>query len=467
MSALATAPGLRITAGAGTTLLDDVHIRLTEGRVTALLGPSGAGKTTLAHALLGHLAPGLSRDGGTVTVAGHDPFAPAGRRALLGRVTGYLPQDPTSALDPHRTILAQLRTADRIARSTRDGRTARIRAAAEAAAFDERLWRRRIAQLSGGQGQRALLAWTFVTRPRLLLLDEPTSGLDAETARRVAGAFGELPWEPAVLLITHDDALVARVADEVIRLEAGRVASCDDQSVAMAPPAGRPNGDAGTVGDPVLAAEGLTIDRGELRLMDGASLALGAGELLALRGPSGSGKTALARALCGLAPPQAGSLRLRGAVVPWEAARRARRGAYVAYVGQDARAALNPHETVRRTLQRARQVAERRGEHDLHEPAELLDLLALPATVLDRRPAELSGGQRHRVALARALAAAPVALVCDETTASLDAATAGLVLDLLDRVRRETGVPVLLVTHQDAVVARADRVLTLAGGDLR
>ncbi|WP_158079124.1 ATP-binding cassette domain-containing protein [Actinomadura sp. CNU-125] len=83
--------------------------------------------------------------------------------------------------------------------------------------------------------------------------------------------------------------------------------------------------------------------------------------------------------------------------------------------------------------------------------------------MLDRTPDRLSGGQRHRIALARALAAVPAAVVCDETLASLDHATARLVLDALDAWRRATGSAVLLITHQDEVTARADRVLTLSG----
>ncbi|TDC55950.1 ABC transporter ATP-binding protein [Actinomadura sp. KC345] len=465
----ATVSGLTIATARG-AVLDTVDLDLHRGEVTAIVGESGAGKTTLAHALLGHVAHGLRRTAGRIEVTGHDPFTGEGRAALRGRTTGYLPQDPASALDPRRMVLAQLRTAARIAHpgEARRDRDDRVRAAAEAAALDTALLRRHPARLSGGQAQRALLAWTFVTRPRLVILDEPTGGLDPDAARRVSDAFTRLPWEPAVLLVSHDRALVDRAAHRVLELAAGRLRHAPAPASTVPDPSRhrRPNGPVGA-GERALSAEGLTIRRGGVPLLRDASLHLAAGEMVAVRGVSGSGKTSLARALCGLAPPDAGRLRMDGAPVHWDGAVRARTGGpFLAYVGQDARAALNPHEIVRRTLARASAAAHRRGIPPGPGPEPLLDGLGLAADVLDRTPDRLSGGQRHRVVLARALAAVPSAVVCDETLASLDHTTVRLVLDVLDAWRRATGSAVLLITHQDEVAARADRVLTLSGGRL-
>ncbi|MFB4313969.1 ABC transporter ATP-binding protein [Actinomadura sp. 21ATH] len=460
----ATVSGLTITTSRG-AVLDAVDLDLRPGEVTAIVGESGAGKTTLAHAVLGHLGTGLRRTAGRVEVTGHDPFTPEGRAVLRGRVTGYLPQDPASALDPRRRVLAQLRTAARIAHpgESRRDHDARIRAAADAAALDTALLRRHPAQLSGGQAQRALLAWTFLTRPRLVILDEPTSGLDPDTARRVSAAFTRLPWEPAVLLISHDRALVDRAAHQVLELAGGRLRAVTASPPPVPPPPRRRSPD-GPTGKKVLAADGLTIRRGGVPLLRNASLHLAAGEFVAVRGVSGSGKTSLARALCGLAPPDTGRLRVRAAPVDWDAAARARTGGpFLAYVGQDARAALNPYETVRRTLARAVAAAQCRGIPPGPGPEPLLHSLGLTADVLDRTPDRLSGGQRHRVVLARALAAVPDVLVCDETLAALDRTTTGLVLGALDAWRRATGSAVLLITHHDEVTAHTDRVLTLSG----
>lgn len=472
MNTVASATGLTVAALDGTVILDRIDLELPAGATTALVGASGAGKTTLAHAFLGHLGIGLLRTAGAVEVTGRDPFDPAQRRRLRGRATAYLPQDPLSALDPRRTVRAQLHTAARTAhpREARTARDAKIREAARAAALEPELLRHRPAQLSGGQAQRVLLAWTLIARPRLIILDEPTSGLDADTAHRVGAAFTDLPWRPAVLLISHDRGLVARTADRrftltdgVLQAQARRPAA---RTAPAAPPRPRAERETGPV--PAVEASGVTIRRGRRLLLEDASLTLAAADMIAVQGPSGSGKTSLARALCGHLRPETGRLRVHGSPVDWDAAVRARAAApFLAYVGQDARAALNPHETARRTLDRAFAAADRHGRAGAWDAEALADRLGLPAAVLDRTPDRLSGGQRHRVALARALAAGPAALVCDETTAALDAATRRRLLDLLDHLRDLAGPPILLMTHQDDVAARADRVLTLTEGRLR
>jgi peptide/nickel transport system ATP-binding protein len=469
MTVVAEVRGLTVTAADGTAVLDAADLDLACGSVTGLVGPSGSGKTTLALCLLGHLGRGLRRTAGTVEVTGADPFLPAARRRLRGRVTGYLPQDPHSALDPRRRVAAQLGTAARIARPQEDGAARRVRVeqAARDAALDPALLRRYPGQLSGGQAQRAVLAWALVTRPELIVLDEPTSGLDADTAYRIGQRFTTLPWRPAVLLISHDIALVDRVADVTHSMSRGRLSGAGRGiAVPVRSPAGgpSPNGD----GAGALSFEDVTVRHGPLYVLRNVSGQVAAGEMVGIRGASGSGKTSLARALCGLAPPVAGRLLVHGAPVSWDAAARVRAGQpYLAYVGQDARAALNPHETVRRALARSLGAADRQGRPGgTWSVEELADRFALAPELLDRTPERLSGGQRHRAALARAVAAAPAVVVCDESTASLDHDTETHVLETLDGLRRD-GTAILLVTHSDRVAARADRVLTIHEGRLR
>lgn len=251
-----------LTVSDGTTkILDRVDLELDSGTVTGLVGASGVGKTTLARVILGHVGAGLHKVSGEVRVDGHDPFTRPGRRGVRGRSAAFLPQDPGSALDPARTIVAQLHTVCRIAHpgASRIERREVVRDAARDAALEPELLRRRPLQLSGGQAQRALLAWILVTRPRLLILDEPTSSLDPETALEVSRTFANLPWEPAVLLVSHDRDLIGRVSDRILEINGGRLHPRE-----VAPPRAAPvcvPSPAGSPDPPVLQAKGLTIVR--------------------------------------------------------------------------------------------------------------------------------------------------------------------------------------------------------------
>ena len=476
----------------GAALLHAIDLRVAPGEVVGLSGPSGSGKSTLLHALLGHLSPGTRVAAGTVRVHGVDPLTPAGRRLLRGRIVGHVPQDPASALDPARTALHHIRQAAR--RSA--GRAARadlgrlVLEAAHDARLDPGLLRRRGSELSGGQAQRVILAALLAGRPAVVLLDEPTSALDAETADLVARHVARLPWRPAVVMASHDPDVLARTSGRVIALRDGSPAPGGSRDAAPpprapgtatataasrtaapalpavpAPAPARPTAPAPAPA-PAVDVSGLRIRFGDHRVVEEASLRIPADGILAIRGRSGSGKTSVGRAIAGLLVPEAGALEVAGARIPWPGDdRSASQKPLVGLVLQDSRAALHPGESVRTTLARAGRAAVRQGSPAV-DPAELLARLGLDPRLLDRRPHELSGGQRQRVAIARALAAAPAVLVCDEITASLDAASERTVLDALDEARARTGVAILLITHSATAADRADRVLTLADGRL-
>ncbi|MGH2403185.1 MAG: oligopeptide/dipeptide ABC transporter ATP-binding protein [bacterium] len=196
---------------------------------------------------------------------------------------------------------------------------------------------------------------------------------------------------------------------------------------------------------------------GTVRAVEEVSLEIGQGEVLCLVGESGSGKTTLGKMVAGLVPPSGGRILFEGVDIgalrgdAWQAYRRA-----VQIVHQDPYASLNPTKTVFEILAaplRLHRVA-RAGEVRAHAAA-LLGRVELvpPEAFLDKFPHQLSGGQRQRVSLARALSVEPRFLVADEPVSMIDVSLGVSLLNLLARLRRETGIGYLFITH-DLAVAR-------------
>jgi peptide/nickel transport system ATP-binding protein len=206
-------------------------------------------------------------------------------------------------------------------------------------------------------------------------------------------------------------------------------------------------------------------------VLSGVSFDVRAGQRIAVLGASGIGKSTLARCLAGLHHPVAGHIRLNGVGLAADVrARDRQQRAAIQFVSQDPAGALHPTQDVRtavsRPLRLLRGIRDRR-EQDA-EIARLLAAVRLPAEYARRLPRELSGGERQRVALARALAAQPAVLICDEITAALDTVTQAAILDLLTEQCRDTGLCVVLITHNLAVADHiADEIRVLADGRLQ
>ncbi|GAA2891888.1 ABC transporter ATP-binding protein [Nonomuraea rubra] len=448
---------LTVTDRAGTVIVDRLSLRIAPGEVLALVGPSGAGKTTVLRAVLGALPPGLRQVSGRIEWHGTPMRSP---RRWRRRTVGFLGQDPASALHPLLDARAAVREA--LTGSARDAGAAE-RALAEVGLDPAVLGHRRPHQLSGGQAQRVALARALAADPELLVLDEPTSALDpaalALALARVRRRRGD--GRSVTLVVSHDRGLVRELADHVVRLGPGE--GTDPAPRTAIPP---------TViaGEPVLEVRGMTISQppGGTPMLSDVHLAIRAGEAVALLGPSGSGKSTLLRALAGLHPAEQGQATVAGRPLPWPVIERSPAAVRtLALVGQNPLDVLNPARTVGAAL--ARPLRTLRGLPRRTARAGALRLLAtvgLPEDLAHRYPAALSGGQRQRVALARALAGEPAVLLADEITAALDTRTAAQVLDLIDTLRHETGLAVLAVTHDPAVAARADRVLRTEDGRL-
>jgi len=352
-------------------------------------------------------------------------------------------------------------------------------------------------QLSGGQRQRVLIAMALACRPRLLVADEPTTALDVSLRAQILDLLNDLQkrFGMAVLLITHDLNTVRRFADQVLVMEKGVVVESGAVQTVLTYPShpytqklidSQPPRDVVVAQDraPVLMqAQGLRVTypvrrsgwRGWFRdgkfvAVQAASFDLRAGQTLGVIGESGSGKTTLALAALGLMPSE-GSLRIGD--TPWtgKAAQDLPLRRQVQVVFQDPFSSLSPRMNVQEL------VSEGLFLHapDLDELGRLRRILVTLAAVgltetefpglLQRYPHEFSGGQRQRLAIARALVIEPQVLVLDEPTSALDATTQLQVLQLLQKLQRERGLSYLLITHDVSVIrAMAHHVMVMQAG---
>lgn len=217
-----------------------------------------------------------------------------------------------------------------------------------------------------------------------------------------------------------------------------------------------------------VAYPGKGLRRRSHEVLHGVSIDVRAGETVGLVGESGSGKSTLGRAVLGLAPATAGSIRFDGEQII--SATRERRRALandLAVVFQDPYGSLSPAMTIGSSLMEPLQVSGSSSSQARRKVSELLDLVQLPADAADRLPREFSGGQRQRVAIARALALDPRLIVCDEPVSALDLTTQSKILELLLEVQQRTGVGYLFISHDLAVVrVLCHRVAVMREGEI-
>ncbi|MFF1347100.1 ABC transporter ATP-binding protein [Streptomyces sp. NPDC058322] len=464
---LITVSGLEIRFHEGPVLLPATTVRMRAGQVTALMGSSGCGKTTLLRALVGHLPTGAAVTAGTLDVLGRTPHRlPAEElRTLRRSAVAYVGQDPGSALNPRMTVRRLVtELADAPADETVRALLAECRLPVDTGIVD-----RRPTALSGGQQRRVALARALARNPRVLLLDEPTAGLDAALRDEIGHLLRHLAISRnlAVVIATHDPYLAHTYADHTTRLTPKTSPAARTANV---PPASSATTAGSPVGDGISAQEIDAFFRDGRRrhpVLTGAAFTAAPGSAGAIVGPSGSGKTTLLRVLAGLHPTHSGRLTLDGRPLA-AAIRRRTRGQQrrIQLVPQNPLDALNPRHTVAQQLARPLRLHTDLPRSALPgRIAELLDQVGLPADHADRYPDELSGGQRQRVSIARALAAGPDILLCDEVTSALDTDTATGVMDLLTRLREEHHMTLVLVSHEHQLVARyTDTVHLLEAG---
>ncbi|MEU2713712.1 ABC transporter ATP-binding protein [Streptomyces sp. NPDC007205] len=476
--------------------VDSLSFSLAKGAALALVGESGSGKSTVAGALLGlHRGTG-ARVAGSVRVAGTDVQGASDEelRRLRGAKAAMVFQDPLSSLDPYYAIGDQIAEVYRVhARVSRRSARARAVQVLERVGIPDaaRRSRSRPHEFSGGMRQRALIAMALACEPELLIADEPTTALDVTVQAQILDLLHTLREETGtgLLLVTHDVGVAAESVDDILVMRHGRAVEHGPVGTVLAAPAEAytrelldavPRVDARRTGSPatdevVLEATGVRREFGRgkraFAAVDDVSVTVRRGETLGVVGESGSGKTTLGRMLVGLLDPTAGTIRYEDR--PHTGVNPA-----VQMVFQDPVSSLNPRRSVGESIAdplRARGMGvpplERSREWGSDEErikgrvTELLKRVGLEPAHYDRYPHEFSGGQRQRIGIARALAAEPRVIVCDEPVSALDVTTQAQVVELLGELQRELGLALVFIAHDLAVVRQvSDRVAVMRRG---
>ena len=478
--------GLSVTLG-GRRLINMLSLTLEPGKILGLVGESGSGKSMTALAILNLLPDGAERTG-SIRLNGEDLItkSEADMCAVRGADIGLIFQEPMTALNPVLTIGRQIAETVRLHRSVSRREAARVTA--------ETLERVGLTtagittghyphELSGGQRQRVAIAIAIACAPRLLVADEPTSALDMVAQAEIIDLLRRLVREggAGLILITHDLALAASTADHIAVMQAGEIVEAGETAAlfaAMAHPCTQALRAASThrrprtrrinaAVSPALEAKSLQRDYPRLKnVLDDISLTIWPGETVGLVGESGSGKSTLARALLALDDGGPGEIRLSDNVFTPDASHLRWR---IQAVFQDPQSSFDPRWRVERLIAeplhligRPIGAAERRNLVET-----MLELVGLTAGDADRLPHEFSGGQRQRLAIARALITEPSVIILDEPTSALDVSSRAQILDLLASLAVRLNFAYLFVTHDLAALRRiADRVLVMRRGKI-
>jgi len=484
-------------AGRVVEIIKGVSLDIANGDIVALIGESGSGKTTVALSLMGYARPGCRITGGEINVNGKDMAALSEkeRARLRGTDIAYVPQSAAASFNPSSTIMEQVIEVTRI-HGLMPPQKARKRAVELFKALSlpdpEGIGARYPHQVSGGQLQRLSAAMALIGDPKLVIFDEPTTALDVTTQIDVLKAFKSVMRAGGIagVYVSHDLAVVAQIADHIVVLKGGEVQETGTTAAilsaakhpytrellaAFEPKARQAHVDADAGARELLRIDNVTAGYGPLRddglplirAVDSVSLMVEKGRNLGVIGESGCGKSTLARVIAGIHPAAAGDIVFDGKELQRAARKRSQdQLREMQIVFQYADTALNPAKPVEDIIARPlafyhrldRQARSKRVD-------ELLDMVRLPKTLRYRHPSELSGGQKQRVNFARALAADPKLIICDEITSALDTVVASSVIELLKELQRELGLSYIFISHDLSVVeAICDEIMVMYNG---
>nr|WP_321461171.1 dipeptide ABC transporter ATP-binding protein [uncultured Cohaesibacter sp.] len=489
-------------------ILKDISFSLEPGQCLGLVGESGSGKSLTALSIM-QLLPRQSQLSGSIQLAGEN-LADLSERQLCGwrgNRMGMIFQEPMTALNPLKAIGAQVEECIlQHSPMTRHEAQQQARKQLERVGLNSATVApdRFPHQLSGGQRQRVVIAMAIAMKPDLIIADEPTTALDVTSQAEILQLLRTLMSEDqsALMLISHDLAVVADMAHAIAIMKKGRIVEhgpLPDLFDALNHPYSKKLFEASThkpkrqkppvFSDdpslepltPVLSASSVlrtyplprqfpSLRRRSTRAVDGVDLTIHKGQSIGLVGESGCGKSTLARTLLGLEAPQAGEIRV-GRHDPYSANRQdlqqVRRDIQIVF--QDPNGSFNPRHKIGRSIAEPLYLFQRevsREERD-ERIASSLKQVGLAAEDAEKFPHEFSGGERQRIAIARALITRPRLIIADEPVSALDVSIRAQILDLFTDLRDRLDLSYLFISHDLSVVrAVTDEVMVMYRGKI-
>ena len=491
---------------AGKPILHDIDLSVEAGQVLGVVGESGSGKSMTAMSVM-QLLPEFSGIGGSIRFDGAELIGrdEAAMCRLRGDDIGMIFQEPMTALNPLKPVGEQIAEGVRL---HTDASPADAVLRAEEIMEKVGLPPSRVAlsryphELSGGQRQRVCIAIACALKPKLLIADEPTTALDVTIQAQILELLNRLVEDEAMalMLISHDLGVVAEMADQIAIMRKGEVVEAGGAHDVLsrrhhpytrqlaeasthvpvrgtqAPVLSARQGSAGA--EPLLDVqqlvceyrmprEGLFHRPPPFRAVDAIDLAVYQGQTMGLVGESGCGKSTLARTLLGLQRPSSGIIRFDGFDIaggdPGQI-RSARREMQIVF--QDPFGSFNPRHRVDRLVAEPLFLRPELSQAEKRDrvAAALVDV-GLSADDMRKYPHAFSGGQRQRLAIARALVIRPKLIIADEPVSALDVSIRAQILDLLSALRDEHGIAYLFISHDLSVVrALCEEVLVMRSG---
>ena len=507
----------------------NVSFTLERGEIIGIVGESGSGKSTVANAIINLIdKPGKITNGSILLdeteLCNNEEVV----RTIRGKKIGFIFQDPQTSLNPLFTIKDQLVETIQT-HTDLDYNKALEKSIKLLTEVGIENPHKRINdyphQFSGGMRQRVVIALAISCEPDLLIADEPTTALDVSIQFKILNLLKKLTLDRnlGVLIITHDIGVIAEITDKVIIMRYGKIveygkthqvlskpASIECKSLVMSvPPANKkidrfkllsPEGK--QIIDTSLNLTNNIIKNWKIRdlsnkklldfinvtkvfdgikilstedaddkiqALDNVSFSIFEGESFGLVGESGSGKSTIAKIISGLLPPSKGEVKFENTSLfdPKNKLKIKKFRGQIQMIFQDPYSSLNPRFNIKDIISEPIKFFQKNIDHySLDQNVnDLIDIVGISRTSLERFPHEFSGGQRQRISIARALATKPRLLICDEPTSALDVTIQAQVLNLLKDLQEQLNLTILFISHDLPVIRQmCDRVAILKKG---